>query len=185
MLFFETPLPGAYIIELDKKGDDRGFFARFFCVEEFKAQGLEYEIVQINNSLSAKRGTLRGMHYQLQPKEETKIVRCVRGALFDVILDVRPESKTFGQWYGVYLSSLNRKMLWIPAGFAHGFYVKSDWAEFVYKTTDFYAPEWERTILWNDPDLAIKWPIKNEETPILSKKDMEGSLLKDAEVFSD
>ncbi len=157
MKFYETPLKGAYEIELEKRGDDRGFFARFFCVNEFTKAGLETNIVQINNSLSRDKGTLRGIHYQLAPKAETKIVRCIKGALFDVIIDLRETSETFGKWHSAELTAENRKMLYVPKGFGHGFLTLEEDTEALYLVTEFYAPELERGIRWNDPYFNINW----------------------------
>jgi len=142
--FHPTPLHGAYTIELEKRGDDRGFFARFFCQKEFEAAGVPMPIVQINNSLSAKAGTLRGMHYQLAPAAEIKVVRCIRGALYDAIVDLRPDSPTFGKWYGVELTAENRRMIFVPQGFAHGIMTLTDDTEAFYLVNAFYAPEQER-----------------------------------------
>jgi len=168
MIFNETPLKGAYTIDLEKRGDDRGFFARFFCVEEFEKHGLENKIVQINNSTSKYKGTLRGIHYQLAPKAETKIIRCVKGAFYDVIVDLRQGSDTFLQWYGIELSEENRTMLYVPKGFGHSFITLTDDSEALYLVTEFYSPEHERGIRWNDPLINIKWPI---EPVVLSDKD--------------
>ena len=160
MIFNEAPLHGAYTIELKKIGDDRGFFARFFCTNEFAEMGLENKFVQINNSLSADKGTLRGMHYQLAPKSETKVVRCIQGALYDVILDLRPDSPTYGQHFGAELTAENRLMMYVPKGFAHGFYTLTNNAEALYLVSEFYAPEYERGVRWNDPKFSISWPDK-------------------------
>ena len=168
MIFQETPLAGAYVIELEKKGDDRGFFARAYCEREFGAKGLSTRFVQVNNSLSAQRGTLRGMHYQLAPRAETKLVRCIRGSLFDVILDLRPGSATFGKSFGAEISAENRRMMYVPKGFAHGFVTLADDTEAFYFVDEFYAPEQERGLRWNDPRFAIAWPV---EPAVLSDKD--------------
>jgi dTDP-4-dehydrorhamnose 3,5-epimerase len=168
MKFIETRLKGAFVIELEKKGDDRGFFARSFCRNELRDYGLEYEIVQINNSLTEKMHTLRGLHYQLPPRAEVKIVRCIRGSLFDVILDIREGSSTFGEWFGVELSAENRRMLYVPRGFAHGFMTLEDHTEAFYLVTEFYSPELERGIRWNDPKFGIRWPA---EPRVVSEKD--------------
>jgi dTDP-4-dehydrorhamnose 3,5-epimerase len=168
MKFIETRLKGAFVIELEKKGDDRGFFARSFCRNELRDYGLEYEIVQINNSLTEKMHTLRGLHYQLPPRAEVKIVRCIRGSLFDVILDIREGSSTFGEWFGVELSAENRRMLYVPRGFAHGFMTLEDHTEAFYLLTEFYSPELERGIRWNDPKFGIRWPA---EPRVVSEKD--------------
>jgi dTDP-4-dehydrorhamnose 3,5-epimerase len=170
MIFTETPIAGAYLIDLEKRGDDRGFFARVFCRNEFGEQNLDTEFVQINNSRSAERGTLRGLHYQLAPAEEVKIVRCVSGVLWDVILDIRPRSPTFGRWFGAELSATNRRMMYAPRGMAHGFVTLADDTEAFYLVSAFYAPERERGIRWNDPRFAIEWPV----TPaVMSDKDRD------------
>lgn len=168
MKFIETPLKDAYLIELEKRGDDRGFFARFFCINEFDRAGLRRDIVQINNSLSRDKGTLRGMHYQLAPKAEDKIVRCIRGSFLDVIVDLRPESPTFLQNFQVELSAENRLSLLVPKGFAHGFITLEDNTEAFYMVTEFYAPDRERGLRYNDPRLGIKWPMA---PAVISDKD--------------
>jgi dTDP-4-dehydrorhamnose 3,5-epimerase len=168
MIFTETPLAGAYLIDLEKRGDERGFFARAFCEREFAGHGLVTHFVQINNSLSAQQGTLRGMHYQLAPKAETKVVRCIRGALYDIILDLRDGSPTFGQSYGAELSAENRRMMYVPKGFAHGLFTLADDTEAFYLVDEFYAPEHERGIRWNDPKFSIRWP---SQPNVLSDKD--------------
>ena len=168
MIFNKTPLEGAYTIELEKRGDDRGFFARFFCVNEFDKIGLDKNIVQINNSLSRDKGTLRGIHYQLSPKAETKIVRCIKGELFDVIVDLRKDSKTFGRWFGTELNEENRRMMYVPKGFGHGFITLRENTEALYLVTEFYAPEYERGIRWNDPYFNIEWPM---QPIVISDKD--------------
>lgn len=168
MIFNKTNLEGAYTIDLDKKGDDRGFFARFFCNHEFEKIGLDSNIVQINNSLSNEIGTLRGIHYQLYPKQETKIVRCIKGSLWDVIVDLRPESKTFLKWFGEELTEKNRKMMYVPKGFGHGFISLSAETEILYLVTEKYSPEHERGIKWNDPNIGINWPISPN---VISEKD--------------
>ena len=170
MNFTETPLTGAFLIDLEKRGDDRGFFARAFCEREFAEQGLPARFVQVNNSLSAEKGTLRGMHYQLAPKAETKLVRCIRGALYDVILDLREDSPTFGQSFGEELSAENRRMMAVPKGFAHGFITLCDDTEAFYFVDEFYAPDAERGVRWNDPRFSISWPI---EPIVLSDKDRD------------
>lgn len=168
MQFTETPIPGVLIIDLQKRGDDRGFFARQFCRNEFEQHGLATSFVQVNTSLSGPRGTLRGMHYQLPPKAETKVVRCIRGAFYDVALDLRPGSKTFGQSFGVELSAENRRMLYVPKGFGHGFITLADNTEAFYFVDEFYAPENERIVRWNDPRFNIRWPAAPES---MSDKD--------------
>jgi dTDP-4-dehydrorhamnose 3,5-epimerase len=168
MKFTETPLPGAYVIELEKRGDDRGFFARFFCEREYQAHNLNHKIVQINNSLSRVKGTLRGMHYQLAPKSEDKIIRCLRGALFDAIIDLRPDSPTFLKHFAIELTAENRTMLYVPKGFAHGFLTLADDTESFYLVTEFYSPEHERGVRYNDPKFGIRWPM---EPVLISDKD--------------
>jgi dTDP-4-dehydrorhamnose 3,5-epimerase len=168
MIFHDTPIAGVHVIDLEKRGDERGFFARFYCEREFGAHGLVTHFVQINNSLSALRGTLRGMHYQLAPKAETKVVRCVRGALFDVVLDLRPGSPTFGKSFGAELSADNRRMMYVPKGFGHGFVTLTDDAEALYLVDEFYSPEHERGIRWDDPRFGIQWPVA---PVVLSDKD--------------
>jgi dTDP-4-dehydrorhamnose 3,5-epimerase len=168
MIFTETPLIGAYLIDLEKRGDNRGFFARAFCENEFAEQGLARHFCQINNSLSAARGTLRGMHYQLPPKAETKVVRCIRGALYDVILDLRAGSPTFGKSFGAELTAENRRMMYVPKGFAHGFLTLTDNTEAFYLVDEFYAPERERCIRYDDPTFQLQWP---EAPRIISDKD--------------
>lgn len=160
MMFTETPLRGAFLVDLERRGDERGFFARAFCEREFAAQGLATRFVQVNDSLTAQRGTLRGMHYQLAPKAETKLVRCVRGALYDVVLDLRRDSPTFGRSFGAELTADNRRMMYVPKGFAHGFVTLTDDVEAIYLVDEFYAPEHERGIRWDDPRFGIAWPIR-------------------------
>jgi dTDP-4-dehydrorhamnose 3,5-epimerase len=159
MRFTETPIAGAFLVDLEKRGDDRGFFARSFCENEFSAHGLSPRFVQVNNSLSRSKGTLRGMHYQRAPKAETKLVRCIRGSLYDVILDLRQDSPTFGRSFGAELSADNRRMMYVPKGFAHGFITLEDDTETFYFVDEFYAPESERCVRWNDPRFAIEWPL--------------------------
>ena len=168
MRFVETPLRGAYVIELDKREDDRGFFARVFCEREFGEIGLDTNFVQINNSLSRDVGTLRGMHYQLAPSAEVKVVRAIRGGLWDAILDLRPGSATFGQSFGAELTVENRRMMYVPRGFAHGFLTLEPDTEALYMVTAFYDPGRERGVRWNDPRFAIKWPA---EPLVISDKD--------------
>lgn len=179
-----TPLalPDVLLIEPKVFGDDRGFFFESFNRATFKAAtGLDLDFVQENHSKSA-RGVLRGLHYQLPPKAQGKLVRVLAGEIFDVAVDVRKSSKTFGKWVSATLSAENKQQMWIPAGFAHGFLTISETAEVLYKTTDFYAPEHERCIAWDDPALAITWPLQDE--PTLSAKDAQGLALGDAETFA-
>lgn len=158
MQFLPTPLSGAFTIELEKRGDDRGFFARYFCEDEFAKAGLETRFKQINTSLSARAGTLRGMHYQLPPSAEVKVVRCVRGSLWDVIVDLRPQSPSFGKWFGAELNAENRTMMYVPRGFAHGFVTLTDDAEAIYLVSDSYDPKSERGMRYDDPWHGIVWP---------------------------
>lgn len=159
MKFHETPLLGAKLIEPEKRGDDRGFFARIFCEKEMAGAGLETRFVQANNSLSGRKGTLRGLHYQLAPAAEVKLVRCIRGALYDAILDLRPDSQTFGKSFGAALTAKNRLMMYVPRGFAHAILTLEDDTEALYLVSDFYSPQNERGIRWNDPRFAVEWPI--------------------------
>ena len=175
-----TAIPDVLVIEPRVFGDARGFFYESFNQKAFnQATGLRLNFVQDNHSRSAK-GVLRGLHYQIQ-QPQGKLVRVVRGAVFDVAVDIRKSSPTFGKWVGMELSEDNCKQLWVPAGFAHGFLVTSDAAEFLYKTTDYYAPEHERCIAWNDQDIAIEWPLTTP--PSLSAKDQQGLALCEAETF--
>jgi dTDP-4-dehydrorhamnose 3,5-epimerase len=166
--FTETPLKGAWVIDLEPRSDERGFFARGFCEREFAEHGLERRIVQANVSRNTYAGTLRGMHYQKAPHQEVKMVRCVSGAIYDVILDLRPESPTYRQWHGVELTRAAGRMLYVPKGFAHGYQSLTDDSEVHYFVTEFYAPEAEAAVRWDDPAFSIRWPISS---PILSPKD--------------
>lgn len=163
MQFNPSPLAGAFTIDLERKGDNRGFFARAFCENEFAAAGLETRFKQMNNSLTSNKGTLRGMHYQLPPSAEVKVVRCLRGALYDVIVDLRPDSATFGKWFGAELTAENRRMMYVPRGFAHGFVTLTDDTEALYMVSDVYAPDKERGLRFDDPWMNIDWPVKPEE----------------------
>lgn len=166
MRFIKTPLEGAYLIELEKKEDDRGFFARFFCEKEFKAAGLETKFFQINTSLSVKKGTLRGLHYQLPPSSEVKLVRAIKGTLYDVIVDMRAGSETFGKWFGAELSEKNRLMMYVPRGFAHAFITLTDNVEVLYLVSAFYSSENERGVRFDDANINIKWPIEPSEVSV-------------------
>ena len=168
MKFIETPLTGAFVIELEKRGDERGWFARAFCEREYAAQGLNHRIVQANTSFSAIKGTLRGIHYQLTPKAADKIFRCIRGVIFDAIIDLRPDSPTFLKSFTVELTAENRLALYIPKGFAHGFMTMAENTEVFYFVTEFYSPEHERGIRYNDPKFGIRWPM---EPAVISDKD--------------
>ncbi len=170
MKFRPTKIAGAFLVEMQKHEDERGCFARAWCREEFAQAGLRDELVQCSFSFNHRRGTLRGMHYQAAPFAETKLVRCTRGRLFDVILDLRDDSPTFGKSFGAELSAENRRQLWVPTGFAHGFAVLSDFADFAYKVTGPYSPKDERVLRWNDPRISIDWKI-DPATAILSERD--------------
>jgi dTDP-4-dehydrorhamnose 3,5-epimerase len=158
MKFTPTPLKGAFLIDLDKIGDERGFFARFFCENEFKIHGLDPKVAQANFSLSKDKGTLRGLHYQLPPYEETKLVRCLSGSLYDVILDIRRDSPTFGRFFGAVLTPENRTMMYVPRGFAHGFITLEPDTEILYLVSAPYSKEHERGIRFDDPAFNIEWP---------------------------
>ncbi|ARO86541.1 dTDP-4-dehydrorhamnose 3,5-epimerase [Nitrosospira lacus] len=178
-----TSIPDVLIIEPKVFGDSRGFFFESFNLKVFsQATGLDVNFVQDNHSRSVK-GVLRGLHYQIR-QPQGKLVRVVRGAVFDVSVDIRKSSPNFGQWVGVELTEDNYRQVWVPPGFAHGFYVLSDSADFLYKTTDYYVPDFERSLAWNDPKVAIAWPIDNDEQPIISIKDELGASLADAELFA-
>jgi dTDP-4-dehydrorhamnose 3,5-epimerase len=175
----QSALPGVVIVDPKVFTDERGYFLETFSAEKYKALGIDLPFVQDNESQSVQ-GTLRGLHYQLQ-HPQGKLVRVSGGEVFDVAVDIRQGSPTFGHWQGVYLSAANKRQFYVPPGFAHGFYVLSDTAVFVYKCTDYYSPEDEYGLLWNDPDVAIDWPILAGTTPMLSSKDAVLPGLKDAE----
>ena len=170
MIFWETLLKGAYIVELEKHEDERGFFARSWCEKEFSSKGLETKLVQCNVSFNKRKGTLRGLHYQVPPHAETKLVRCTRGALYDVIVDLRSASPTFLKWFGVELTAENYRMLYIPERFAHGFQTLKDGTEIFYQMSEFYLPETARGLRWDDPRVGIAWPVADRT---ISPKDME------------
>jgi dTDP-4-dehydrorhamnose 3,5-epimerase len=177
-----TALPEVLILEPKLHGDSRGFFLESFNARAFReATGSTVEFVQDNHSRSA-RGVLRGLHYQLPPQPQGKLVRVVAGSVFDVAVDVRRDSPRFGRWVGVELTGENHRQLWIPPGFAHGFLVTSDSADFLYKTTDYYAPDRERSVRWDDPAISIEWPL-SASSPLVSSRDAAAPLLQDAEVF--
>lgn len=182
MQFFPTQIPEVIIIEPRVFADERGFFLESYQKQRFSEAGIDVDFVQDNHSKS-RYGTLRGLHYQVR-QPQGKLMRVVAGEIFDVAVDIRRNSPTFGRWVGDYLSAGNMKMLWIPPGFAHGFYVTSPEAEVVYKATEYYAPQWERTILWNDPILGIDWPI-GDAFPILSPKDVAGKPFKEADIYEE
>lgn len=181
MQIIETHIKDLLIFEPNVFGDNRGFFMESFNQQIFEeATGGPAQFVQDNHSKSSK-GVLRGLHYQIPPKAQGKLVRVVSGAIFDVAIDIREGSATFGEWFGIELNAENKKQLWVPAGFAHGFITLSDTAELLYKTTDFYAPDMERCIKWDDTSLSIDWPF--DGTPLLSEKDKLGVTLEDANYF--
>ena len=174
-------LPGVVLIEPRLFPDQRGYFLETYQARRYAEHGLAMPFVQDNLSFS-RRGVVRGLHYQLR-QPQGKLVMAVRGAIWDVAVDIRRGSPTFGRWVGASLSADNRRMMWVPPGFAHGFYTVSAWAELLYKVTDFYAPEWDRTLIWNDPAVGIDWPLVGGQPPILSAKDQLGKRLIDAETF--
>lgn len=182
MNFIATEIPDVMVITPTVFGDDRGFFFETRHARKFATAGVNLEFVQDNASRSA-RGVLRGLHYQIK-NPQGKLVRVTAGEVFDVAVDLRKNSPTFGRSVSAVLSAENKNQLWMPPGFAHGFYVLSDYADFIYSCTDFYAPEHERTLMWNDPALGIDWPLQADQFPIISAKDAQGRLLKDAEYFS-
>ena len=161
--------------------DDRGFFYESYRLNLFSELGIPHSFVQDNHS-GSKKGTLRGLHYQIH-QPQGKLLRVIVGKIYDVVVDLRKSSETFGEWIGLILSSEENQQLWVPPGYAHGFYVLSDWAEIIYKTTNYYSPEWDRTLLWNDPHIGIDWPLINGEPPLLSEKDASGTPLDQAELF--
>lgn len=181
MQFIPTSLPEVILVVPKVYEDERGFFLESYQKERFAAADISFDFVQDNHSASVQ-GVLRGLHYQIR-QPQGKLVRAVVGEIYDVAVDIRRSSPTFGKWVGAVLSSENRNQLWVPPGFAHGFYVMSGRAEILYKATDYYAPQWERSLLWNDPALGIDWPVTGENFPILSGKDAQGVLLKDAEIY--
>jgi len=181
MEFIQTKIPDVLLIKPRVFNDDRGFFMETFQAKKMKAGGIAYDFVQDNHSRS-KRGTLRGLHYQIFDAQG-KLIRVATGEIYDVAVDIRKSSPTFGEWVGAFLSAENKHQLWVPPGFAHGFYVLSESADVLYKATDFYNPKAERCIFWNDESLEIEWQIPKGEMPVLSAKDLEGKKLQEAEVF--
>jgi len=168
VIFTETKLKGAFLIDIQKLEDERGFFARTWCEHEMAEHGINVHIVQANTSLNLKKGTLRGMHFQKSPYVEAKLVRCIRGAVYDVMVDLRPESPTFKQWFGVELTADNYKMVFIPEKFAHGFVTLEDNSELTYMISQFYTPGYDMGFRWNDPAFNINWPV---EVAVISEKD--------------
>ncbi len=181
MKFTSTSIPDVLHVEPRIFGDERGFFFESYHSQEFAAGGITSAFVQDNHS-GSRQGSLRGLHYQIQ-QPQGKLLRVVAGQVFDVAVDLRRSSPTFGKWVSAILSADNKMMFWVPPGFAHGFYVLSEWAELIYKATDYYAPQWERTIRWNDPRLGITWPLIEGQNPILSTKDTQGLLFSEADIY--
>lgn len=181
MQFIDTKLSGVKVVEPKVFEDARGFFYESYHKQLFIEQEICLEFVQDNHSRS-KQGTLRGLHYQIR-QAQGKLVRVIVGEIYDVAVDLRRSSSTFGKWIGLHLSAANKKQLFVPPGFAHGFYVVSEWAEVLYKATDYYAPEWERTLLWNDREINISWPLIDKVQPLLSAKDIAGTPFAQADVY--
>ena len=181
MNFFPTAIPEVILIEPRIFADERGFFLETYRQQQFESAGIIASFVQDNHS-GSYRGALRGLHYQIQ-QPQGKLVRAVAGEIYDVAVDIRRSSPTFGQWVGLVLSADNKRQLWVPPGFAHGFLVLSEWAEIFYKASDYYAPQYERTLLWNDPQLGIDWPLEPGSQPVLSPKDTQGWPLSQAELY--
>lgn len=169
MIFTQTKLRGAFVVEIEKISDFRGFFARAWCQNEFKEQGLNPDLCQANYSFNHKKGTIRGLHYQLPPHGECKLMRCIRGATYNAIIDVRPDSPTYKQWFGVKLTADNHKMLYVPEGFANGYQSLEDNTEALYSASEFYSPGAEKCVRWNDPTFGIDWPIT--DNVVVSEKD--------------
>ena len=181
MEFVGTSIPDVILIKPKVFIDKRGFFFETYQAKMYADAGISAKFVQDNQS-GSRQGTLRGLHYQIK-HAQGKLVRVLVGEVFDIAVDMRRSSTTFGKWVGAYLSSENKHQVWIPPGFAHGFYVLSDWVEFLYKVSDFYSAQWERTLIWNDPDVGIEWPLVNNQDPFLSTKDALGLPLKQSELF--
>ncbi|WP_151733818.1 dTDP-4-dehydrorhamnose 3,5-epimerase [Paenibacillus tengchongensis] len=178
MKFTQTNLEGVLVVEPAVFGDHRGWFMETYSEAKFQQQGLKLQFVQDNQSFSAAKGTLRGLHFQTDPKAQTKLVRCTQGAIFDVAVDIRRGSPTYGQWFGIELTAENKKQLLIPKGFAHGFMTLTEDVEVQYKCDELYAPECDGGILWNDPEIGVEWPMDIQ--PVLSAKDEQAPLLKDS-----
>ena len=181
MQFTPTTLPDVILVEPKIFGDPRGFFFEVYQEDRFREAGISDHFIQDNHS-GSQQNTLRGLHYQIR-HPQGKLVRVVSGEIYDVAVDIRRSSNTFGQWVGVYLSSENRCQLWVPPGFAHGFFVVSEWAVVIYKVTDIYAPQWERTIAWDDADIGVQWPVPPGIQPLLSTKDLAGTPFHQADLF--
>jgi dTDP-4-dehydrorhamnose 3,5-epimerase len=169
MIFHPTPIADAYLVDVEKHGDERGFFGRAFCANEFHEKNIPFTVAQANVGYSAKKGTLRGLHYQVAPHEEAKLVRCIRGAVFDVIIDLRKESESYGQWFGTHLSADTHRLFHVPKGTAHGYLSLTDESEIMYLVSEFYAPGAECGIRWDDPVFNIQWPLTHNL--IISDKD--------------
>ena len=169
MIFTETDLPGAYLIDLERREDERGFFARAWCADEFAEHGLSTRLVQANISFNVRKGTLRGMHFQVEPHAEAKVVRCTRGAIYDVVIDLRPDSDTYKRWLGVELDAEGRRALYVPEGFAHGYQTLAPDTETMYQVSEYYAPHAEDGVRWDDPAFGIEWP--DPANAFLSEKD--------------
>jgi len=182
MNFIKTGIDGLYVVELIKIGDKRGFFARAWCETEFADKNLTSRMVQANTSYSKNKGTLRGLHYQVIPHEEAKLMRCIKGAIFDVAVDIRPGSATFGAWVGVELSGDNKQQLWVPEGFAHGFVALEDDTDVLYKATDYYDPDDEFCLRWDDEAIGVEWPV-GDLTPRVSNRDRLGKTLGELPLF--
>lgn len=181
MQFIPSSIPEVLLVEPKVFGDDRGFFMETFQAQRFAGAGIAVNFVQDNHS-GSRQGILRGLHYQIR-NPQGKLVRVVAGEVYDVAVDIRRGSPTFGCWVGAVISAQNRRQIYVPPGFAHGFYVLSEWAEIVYKASDYYAPEWERSIIWDDPAIGIDWPLLDGQPPQLSAKDSAGLPLAEAEIF--
>jgi dTDP-4-dehydrorhamnose 3,5-epimerase len=180
MHFTPLEIPDLILFEPKVFADERGFFLESYHKQRFLEAGIIFDFIQDNHSKS-KQGVLRGLHYQIH-QAQGKLIRVISGEIYDVAVDIRKSSPFFSKWVGIFISAEKKNQLWIPPGFAHGFYVVSDWAEVLYKATDYYAPQWERTLLWNDPALGIEWPVQNT-LPVLSQKDLNGTPLAKAELF--
>ncbi len=181
MKFTNLSIPDIILIEPTVRKDERGFFMEIYQEQKLIQAGLPGHFVQENQS-GSRRGVLRGMHYQIQ-QAQGKLLRVLVGEIYDVAVDIRKSSPTFGRWVGARLSRENTHQLWVPPGFAHGFYVLSEWAELLYKVTDFWAPQWERTLMWNDPQIGIDWSLVDDQQPVLSEKDALGKTLAEADLF--
>lgn len=181
MKFVSTEIQGVILIDPIVYCDERGYFCETFQAKNFSEAGIPTHFVQDNQS-GSHQSVIRGLHYQIH-QAQGKLIRVISGEIYDVAVDLRKSSPTYGKWSGHILSAENKRQVWVPPGFAHGFYVLSDWAEVLYKATDFYAPVWERTLLWNDPKVNIKWPLADGQLPIVSQKDSQGCSFEEAEFF--